>query len=49
MKITMEQMVDAIIMKYGFEHRRTIKFCTLVEQGTDDKEVREVFKKYIEA
>ena len=30
---TIENMMDIIIHRYGFENRITIKFCTIAENG----------------
>lgn len=37
------EMMDKIINRFGFECDLTITFCTIAEQSTSDKTVRELF------
>ena len=40
--------MDAIIHRYGFENKKTIRFCEMVESGqhTED-EIKKVFEKLL--
>lgn len=40
-KETKEQMITNIIRKFGFEDKRTISFCTMIEQLEDTKKATE--------
>ena len=41
------EMLDKVIMKYGFEVEETIEFAYLCEKGTD-KQIEETFKNLME-
>lgn len=46
-KETKEQMITNIIRKFGFEDKRTISFCTMIEQLEDTKKATEkINRKY---
>ena len=40
-KETKEQMIDNIIRRFGFEDKRTISFCTMIEQLEETEKATE--------
>ena len=40
-KETKEQMINNIIRRFGFEDKRTILFCTMIEQLEDTEKATE--------
>lgn len=40
--------MDAIICRYGFENKKTIRFCEKCESGQyTEKEIEKIFKKLL--
>lgn len=42
--MTIDVMITKIIRRYGFEHKATIKFCTLCETGNLPKIKKAYYK-----
>lgn len=46
-KETKEQMMTNVIRRFGFEDKRTISFCTMIEQLEDtEKEIEKINRRY---
>lgn len=43
MKMTREQMIDAVIRTYGFENNTTLTFCEIAETWESDFAVENMF------
>lgn len=46
--MTREEMMQAMIEKFGFESIATIVFCTLAEdEKSDEEELKKIFEEFI--
>ena len=45
--MTIEQMQNEIIRRYGFEHKRTIQFFKLCESNVSLNKIESAYKRYM--
>ena len=45
--MTIEQMQNEIIKRYGFEHKRTIQFFRLCESDTSLNKIESTYKRFM--